>query len=615
MIERDAEEWMLLTDRQKKQAEDLAEMAAEFGMFNQSTDANGAHYAPADANPFKAEGIACGNCVFFNEANRQCQIVEGSIEADAVCKLWVIPESLLTNQRSESMSMETRDVQLRLDNLEERTITGLAVPYNQDANIGGAYIERFAPGAIEDVTDVKLFYGHETPIGVVTSGRSTDAGFEITAKVSETSLGNDVLTLMRDGALNKFSVGFVPVEQTRDGQTITRTKVSLKEVSVVPFPAYAGANITEVREESLEDVQTTITETESELETNIELDVRTVQDEVAELRRVVEAGVAPSAPAAPGYTMIRSIGEYAKGLVSGDQNAVELFRTYAPANQSDNSVSLPGWVGFINNLIDLNRPSWNVWSRGVLPAAGLVVEYATVIGNEIAIGQQVNQNDAISQGNITIGSASAPVKTYAGQTQLSKQTVERSSVPYLDTAFQAMAIAYANTTNAAVVSALGALDMTGKIMDADGGTAKSILEGITDGAKYIKVNSGLTPEFLLVDPVAYKYLVSVCDTTGRPIVRLDGGAANGESIGFAAPAQLSGTIFGLPIIVDTTLSSGQAFLANSAAIKVYESAGAPVRLVDDISGQSTLTNSYAVYGYAAITVPFEGAIVKLDVTA
>ena len=513
------------------------------------------------------------------------------------------------------MDIETRDIELRLQDAEERTITGLAVPYNQDANIGGAYIERFAPGAIEDVADVKLFYGHETPIGVVTSGRSTDAGFEITAKVSDTSLGNDVLTLMRDGALNKFSVGFVPVEQTRDGQTITRTKVSLKEVSVVPFPAYAGANITEVREENLADNLTPITETESELEnTSIELDVRTVQDEVAELRRVVESSVAPSAPAAPGYSMIRSIGEYAKGLATGDQNAVELFRTYAAATSAD-TYSLPGWVGFINNLIDLNRPSWNVWSKGVLPAAGLTVDYAKVTTNGAAVGEQTTENTAISQGNIVIDNVTANVKTYAGQTVLSKQVVERSSTPYLDTAFQAMAIAYANTTNAAAITAIAALDMTGKVMDADGGTAKSILEGITDGAKYIKVNSGLSPEFLLVDPVAYKYLVSIADTTGRPIVRLDGGAANGESIGFAAPAQLSATIFGLPIIVDTTLSSGQVFLANSQALKVYESAGAPVRLVDETSGQSTLSNSYAVYGYAAITVPFEGAIVKLDVTA
>lgn len=344
---------------------------------------------------------------------------------------------------------------------------------------------------------------------------------------------------------------------------------------------------------------------------NIELDVRTVQDEVAELRRVVEAGITPSAPVAPGYTMFRSVGEYAKGLANGDANAVELFR----ASTTANTYNLPGWVGFINNLIDLNRPSWNVWSKGVLPASGLTVDYAKVTTNTIAVGNQATQNTAISNGDLTIASASAAVKTYAGETDLSRQLVERSTVPFLDTAFQALAIAYANATNAAAVAAIAALDMTGKIMDADGGTAKSILEGITDGAKYIKVNSGLNPEFLLVDPVAYKYLVSVADTAGRPLVRVDGGQPTGESIGSANPGMLMGSIFGLPVIVDTTLSSGTAFLANSQALQVFESAGAPVRLVDDISGQSTLTNSYAVYGYAAITVPFEGAIVKLDVTA
>jgi uncharacterized protein len=511
------------------------------------------------------------------------------------------------------MEIETREIELRLDDVEQRTITGIAVPFNQDANIGGAYIERFAPGSIADVTDVKLFYGHETPIGVVTAGRDTDGGFEITAKVSDTSLGNDVLTLMRDGALNKFSVGFVPVEQTRDGQTITRTSVLLKEVSVVPFPAYAGANITEVREETeetLAEIPTQSNESDTMSE-NIEMDVRTIQDEVAELRRVVETNATPSAPVAPGYTMFRSIGEYAKGLATGNADATELFR----ASTTANTYNLPGWVGFINNLIDLNRPSWNVWSKGVLPAAGLTVDYAKVTTNTLAVGVQATQNTAISNGDLTIASVSAPVKTYAGETDLSRQLVERSTVPFLDTAFQALAIAYANATNAGAVAAIAALDMTGKIMDADGGTAKSILEGITDGAKYIKVNSGLSPEFLLVDPVAYKYLVSIADTAGRPIVRLDGGQPTGESIGNATPGVLTASIFGLPVIVDTTLSSGTAFLANSQALQVFESAGAPVRLVDDISGQSTLTNSYAVYGYAAITVPFEGAIVKLDVTA
>lgn len=613
MLSRDAEEFAMLNDRQKKQVEDLAELTAEYGMFDQTTGSNGAHYASADNNPFKSEGLKCGNCVFFNEASNQCQIVAGVIEAEAVCKLWVIPEQLLQS-RSELMTMETRTAEFRLDNAEERTITGLAVPYGQDANIGGAYNERFAPGAIDDVTDVKIFYGHNhdsLPIGKVISGRETDAGYEVTAKLTAgVQAADETLALMRDGVLNKFSVGFVPIEQTRDGNTITRTKVALSEVSVVPWPAYKGANITEVREETSSELPT-INESETELENPIELDVRQVQDEVAELRREIEASKAVATPAVAPAMKFRSQGEFAQALATGDADAAELIRTYAPGTSAD-TYNLPGWVGFIDNLINLNRPTWNAFSKGVLPAAGLTVDYAKVTGNATSVTAQSGENTAIGQGNITIGHVSADVKTFAGQSKLSRQVVERSTVPFLDTAFQAMSIAYANTTNAAVVSAIAALDFTGKVMDMDAGTAKSVLEGITDGAKYIKTNSGLNPEFILAGPALYKYLVTLADQSGRPVFNINNDGQN--SIG-NAPAPLQASVWGLPVIVDVTLGDTVGYLANSAALKLYESAGSPIRLVDDISGQSTLTNAYAVYGYGAITVPFEAAIVKLDFTA
>lgn len=95
-------EWSLLNERQQEQAEDYAELALKYGMFNQGTGADGAHYAPADANPFVAEGLKCGNCIFFNEAANQCQIVEGKIEPNAVCKLWIIPETLLVKPSARS---------------------------------------------------------------------------------------------------------------------------------------------------------------------------------------------------------------------------------------------------------------------------------------------------------------------------------------------------------------------------------------------------------------------------------------------------------------------------------------------------------------------------------
>jgi len=510
--------------------------------------------------------------------------------------------------------IEIREVEFRLAE-EAGTITGLAVPFNEPTDIGGAYREQFAPGSIRNAEGVKIFYGHDhqdLPIGRVISGRETDKGFEITAKLTTgVQRADETLALMRDGVLNKFSVGFMPVEQTREGDLVTRTLVDLKEVSVVPFPAYSGAEITQVREEQetepSDDIQQ---ESESPVSENTELDVRSIQDELVEVRRMVEANAAPQAPVAPSFEKFRSQGEFAKALVTGDEAAIELCR----AATSANTYSLPGWVGFINNLIDLNRPSWNVWSRGALPASGLTVDYAKVSANTVAVGVQSTENTSISDGQITIANTSTAVKTYAGKTTLSRQLVERSSTPYLDTAFQALSIAYANQTNAAVVSAIAALDFTGKIMDMDGGTAVSVLEGIIDGAKYIKTNSGLNAEFILAGPALYKYLVTLADTQGRPIVRIDGGQATGESIG-SSPAPLQATIWNLPIIVDTTLGATVGYMANSAALQVFESAGAPVRLVDDMSGVATLSNTYAVYGYAAITVPFESAIVKLDFTA
>ena len=170
--------------------------------------------------------------------------------------------------------MITREFQARLVETEERTIVGLAVPYGQEIELNGNTMERFEAGSIQSIEDVKLFYGHEEPIGKVTEGRDTEEGFEIVARISDTVRGNEVYTLLQDGVLNRFSVGFFPVKDRKEGQTIVRELVDLKEVSVVPFPAFEGAKITEVRSasetEEVEEVEETPNETESETMENIE---------------------------------------------------------------------------------------------------------------------------------------------------------------------------------------------------------------------------------------------------------------------------------------------------------------------------------------------------------
>lgn len=152
------------------------------------------------------------------------------------------------------------DLEIRSDG---RTIAGIAMPFGQAAqNVEGArrYVETFVRGAFARAISergaerVKLLVQHDhtsLPIGRATLLREDAAGLYGEFRVSETQLGDEVLALVRDGALDALSVGFRPVlagdRWNADRTRVERTEVKLPEVSVVPFPAYDGARIIGVR--------------------------------------------------------------------------------------------------------------------------------------------------------------------------------------------------------------------------------------------------------------------------------------------------------------------------------------------------------------------------------
>ena len=74
-------------------AESYEGIAEEYGQFSQ----NDAHYMTE--NPFAKDGLNCGNCVFFEGEEGRCYIVQGEIAADAVCKLWIIPEERMSEEK------------------------------------------------------------------------------------------------------------------------------------------------------------------------------------------------------------------------------------------------------------------------------------------------------------------------------------------------------------------------------------------------------------------------------------------------------------------------------------------------------------------------------------
>ena len=157
------------------------------------------------------------------------------------------------------------DLEIRGDG---RTIAGIAVPFDRAARIDGSngFDETFRRGAFERTIRergdrIKLLAMHaadKLPIGRVTLLREDDAGLVIEARVSATNAGDEVLALVRDGALDSFSIGFAPVrdEWTADRSAVTRLEVKLFEISAVAFPAYQDARITAVRNNTPQQILT-----------------------------------------------------------------------------------------------------------------------------------------------------------------------------------------------------------------------------------------------------------------------------------------------------------------------------------------------------------------------
>lgn len=503
--------------------------------------------------------------------------------------------------------IQTRSVELRF-NEEDRTVSGIAVPYGQDANIGGVYTERFERGSIkEDVTDVKLFYGHEEPIGKVIEGRDSEHGFEIVAKISDTPRGNEVRTLLKDGVLNKFSVGFVPVDSERDGSTVIRKAVSLREVSVVPFPAYAGATIQEVREDE------TPTETQEEeipMESrneDVNFDVQAVQEDVAELRRLVESGftVATSEPVVD----TRSAGEVLKAIVAGDEQTI---RDYA-GNTTDNSVMLNTFIGDLTRIVETPIGVRALMSTGVLPATGNTLEFAKLNTNSVVVEEQSAEGDDLTYGEVALTTETAAVKTFGGYTTLSRQAIERSSVNFLDAHMRAMAVAVAKNLNTYVRNGFVTLHdaniTAGNAIDPSLTLANmgynDILDAVVEAADTF-ANNGWGIDALAVSKDVFKHLMKLEGSDGRPLLVVQGNQGS-NTVGQVDPLALGGSFAGLTVAVDTGLTGEKAAFVNSNALRLYS---APtVSLSDD--NIVNLSRDYSVYQYAALADEAPEALLPL----
>lgn len=515
------------------------------------------------------------------------------------------------------MELETRAFEVREFNEEAREVTGIAVPFDTPTAVAG-YTEQFARGAIESVEGVKLFWNHAEVIGKVIAGRETDEGYEITARISDTALGRDTYTYLKDEVIDRFSVGFMPVEdRTEEDGTLTRTKVDLKEVSLVPFPAYAGATISEVRAES---TNATTTEMEDSNESKNMDNIVTIEqfDELRSRLEINERELAvvrengdTNSTAGLHY---RTGGEFLKALGENADEARAEARAWSPAgNTLADSHTSNDWKNDLLVIVDKGRPLVSAFASGPLGAKGNYVEFPKVDSVSGTVGKQVNEGDALNRIGVTVTTDTAKVETYGAYSRLSRQVIERSDVSYLDTVLKAQANEYGKVTNKAVRDALAAASaQAGVSFTLASATAANWIDAVLDGTQKIEDNGVLaqTADFVIASTDVWNKLARTMDGNGRPVFALNGDGSN--SIGTANLRALTLSIAGLPVLRDPDATSKTLYVASADAVSTWENAGAPVRLEDE--SIITLSKDFALYGYMAVGVKDDNGLVKATIS-
>lgn len=510
-----------------------------------------------------------------------------------------------------------------------RTLTGVAVPFDSETTIIPGFREKIARGAIDLGATPSLFYRHSEPIGVITSMSEAAEGLVIEARISDTSLGRDAATLARDGAIGSLSIGFFEVDYedatAEDGATVrTQTRIDLREVSLVPIPAYEDARITSVRQAPIIPAPTqegpTVNKTPA-APTSEDLDaIRAENDALARRLSLLEAtGPAPAAPAAE----TRSAGALLRAAVQGDETARAALAPFvgraAPNTTSaaDALMGTPVFVADLTRLIDNANPLMKLFATDALPATGNTLEYGRLKENTLKVEKQANEGAALPTGGVKTEVATATIDTYGGGTVLSRQAIERSPSNILDLSLRGLAIEagkdlatafaafFEKTVKSRAAAALTARHSAAKL------DWKSVLALLLDAASVYE-DIAMSCDGLVVNRATFEAIAGMVDADGRPILTVSGNTGT-NSIGTVSASGKYVNLDGLTIVTNKHLTAagmGEGVVGafyNTEALRTYTSGLASLQDV----GVLDLTGTFSVYQYAAFADEIPAALFPL----
>jgi HK97 family phage prohead protease/HK97 family phage major capsid protein len=505
------------------------------------------------------------------------------------------------------------------EQVAKREFTGLALPYGEEMQRldiwTGATRQVFEAESAKVRENAQIFFGHDhqvlgMPVGRIKSWEHTPQGLKITGRLATTAKAEDVYTLMtpdEDGqaVLDRLSVGYIPVKNVlEDADTkdplLRHLEVDVFETSIVPTPQYDSAKVSQVlaahtprKEPSM---TTTTTEPET-LATKAEFEALTASLDNLERRMATLGQPGDDEGHAVPFT---SYGEFLQALSQGDDQAMQ-FLAYVGGVVGDlDGWVKDSWVGDLYRPLAERRRVLNLFNTRPLPASGMQVEYGKLLADTTQVAEQAAEGDALAYGKITFTTDTAPLKTYGGWGEMSRQEIDRSAMAVVEKFFTALLRRYNQATEAAVravaVDPANATELPGAAPDL--GTIDGWVDFLVD-ASFALDDEGLAPDFALVGRDVFKDLAKMRLGTDGPFF-LD------RNSGTVNVTGLSGEVFNVPVVPIS--QNGLVRVCDASAIVSFEAGGAPFRMQDDDIVH--LTKAFSIYGYLAVAPTDVKAIIR-----
>lgn len=496
----------------------------------------------------------------------------------------------------------------------KRSITGLAVPWNTEATVMGGQKVIFLPGSLpENGPTPKLLEEHSgLPVGIVSERVSTDQGMMFTAKLAETTRGNDAMALLKMGAIDSVSVGANPTKFKFDKNgTMVVSSADFIELSLVTAGAFSDAKVYDViaglqRTQEGVWVETPDKEEPTPATPPTEEKEQPMSEAIEAQPEVVQT---PIFATAKREFKLPSPAEYISSYLKGGHEFAQMHDNIRAAAPDVITTDTPGILPtpilspVYNNFRGL-RPVVDAIGAKAMPGGGKVFIRPEVT-THTSMAAQSAENAALQSGTFVVFNNQVTKNTYGGYVTISEQDLDWTDPNVLSLVLDDMGRIYANQTDDVAADALVAgATTTAVLSDANLLLADKVVAFVYDAAATIlSASNGNLPTHLFVASDVFASLGKLSDSSLRPLFPQVGPM---NAYGSMSPGSVESVAFGLRVVVDRNFAAKTMIVGDASGFEIFEQQKGAI----SIDNPSTLSRTIAFRGYFATLMIDQTKFVK-----